>query len=111
MYLNSTSFVAASNPAQADPVLPPRSRLPRDPLPSGGISMPLMRSKEPARASVPRGPDIAAMRERREASQISVRTLQRLRSIEPVATGVANRHGSMRDAYGYGPSAGPGQAP
>lgn len=107
MYLNVPScLVNSTDSGRANqPVSPVRSSIPIVPLSGGEWKAPVLRSRPVAYRDVPRPPDIAAMRERRDASQISVRTLQRERGVEPAAKSGAELHAGMLDAYGYGPLA------
>ncbi len=64
--------------------------------------LPVLRSKPVAYRGVPGLPHIAKMCERRDASRISIRTLQRERGVEPAIEPAAALHAGMLDAYGYG---------
>ncbi len=79
-----------------------RSMLPVAPSSCHEPTTPVLRSKPVAYRGVPCRPDVAAMCKRRDASQISVRTLQRERGVEPAAKSAASLHAGMLDVYGYG---------
>lgn len=102
MNCSLTPYFAAPNLSQPNPsVSLQRSSLPIAPLSRCEPKVPVLRSKAAA-YSLPRYPDIAAMRERRDASQISVRTLQRERGVEPIANSAADLHAGMLGADGHG---------
>lgn len=104
MYLNVSSCPV--NPADSARVNQPASTgRPSLLVPSLSwceSKVPVLRSKPVDYRGVPGRPHIAEMCERRDASQISIRTLQRERGVEPAIESAAALHSGMIDAYGYG---------
>ena len=98
MYNNLSSFPAQSPLSSTISTDPARVSAP--PIHHhlfAATNPPVMRSRVAHHQGLPDQPDRAGMRERRAKSEMTVRTLQRSRGVEPAT----NSHAEVLEAYGY----------